>query len=215
MPPVSRGIATGVAPGMTTIRAEMGGVAGSTTLTVTASVCGARPFVCKVAGKASLRIENRTDDRRDRFEFTWARGDATTMAELGDPTRDTQYAVCVWDDVGGTPTLVMEMVAPPAGSCIGRDCWRPTGFAHGFRYFDAGLLPNGLRELAVKPGPLGRPRIVVKALGEEMPDPPMPFRRDPTITVQVVNSAGACWGADFVTAPTRNTAEKLVAQERP
>ena len=30
-------------------------------------------------------------------------GDATTTGELGDPTADTQYAVCVWDDVGGAP----------------------------------------------------------------------------------------------------------------
>ena len=48
------------------------------------------------------------------------RGDATTPGELGDPTVDTEYAVCVWDYVGGVPNLVMEMVAPAAGNCVGR-----------------------------------------------------------------------------------------------
>jgi hypothetical protein len=43
----------------------------------------------------------------------------------------------------------------------------------------------------------------------------MPFAQDPTITVQVVNGLGTCWGADFVVAARTNTAEKLTIDEKP
>ncbi len=57
--------------------------------------------------------------------------------------------------------------------------------------------------------------LTVKARGEVMPDPPMPFHHDGLITVQVRNSLGTCWGADYVTTPRKNTAESLFAKERP
>ena len=55
----------------------------------------------------------------------------------------------------------------------------------------------------------------MKAKGAVMPDPPMPFAQQPRITVQVVNSLGKCWGADYVNAPLVNTSARLVAKENP
>src|SRR5439155_2805501 len=89
------------------------------------TLCSGGPFTCKSPGRTQLTIRNSSDDHRDSMTFTWSIGDATTTGELGDPTADTQYAVCLWDDVGGAPTLVMHMDAPPAGNCAGRPCWRP------------------------------------------------------------------------------------------
>ena len=43
----------------------------------------------------------------------------------------------------------------------------------------------------------------------------MPFAQDPTITVQVVNGLGACWGTDYVVPPQVNSAAKLLVKERP
>ncbi len=51
--------------------------------------------------------------------------------------------------------------------------------------------------------------------GLVLPDPPMPFQQDPSITVQVVNSIGSCWGAEYVSPPRANTGEKLIVKERP
>lgn len=137
------------------------------------------------------------------------------MAEAGDPTDDIQYTVCVWDDVAGTPTLVMEMVALPGGNCVGRPCWRQFSNGKGLRYKDPGGLPTGLTKLTLRIGPLGTASILVAARGAAMPDPPMPFQHEPAISVQIVNSLGTCWGADFVSAPRTNTDAKLVAKERP
>ena len=147
--------------------------------------------------------------------FSWALGAATSLAEFGDPTVDTQYTVCVWDYIAGVPSLAMEMVAPPAGNCGGRPCWRSIGNGEVLRYRDLGLLPDGLKELTLRSGSLGRSRVVVKGRGFVLPDPAMPFQQDPQITVQVLNSLGNCWGADYVSPAQVNTETKLIVKERP
>jgi len=126
-----------------------------------------------------------------------------------------RYSVCVWDYAGSGPSLVMAMVAPPAGNCQGHPCWRPIGDGRGFRYTDYGLLPNGLRQMTLKSGPLGKPAVLAKARGAVLPDPPMPFLQDPSITVQVVNSLGNCWGADYVSPARVNDTVKLLTKEEP
>jgi hypothetical protein len=179
-------------------------------------VCFNGPFTCKAPGITTLTIRNdATDDAHDRFDFSWMRGDATASSELGDPSVDTPYTVCVWDSVGGTRTLVMSMDAPAAGNCAGRPCWRSIHGGTGFRYKDPGLLPDGIKDLKVQSGDLGRSRVSVKGRGLHLPDPPMPFAQDPSITVQVVNGAGTCWGAEYVVAPVENSAAKLSVKEQP
>jgi hypothetical protein len=179
------------------------------------SVCSNGPSVCKNAGVTTLTIRNDADDDNDRFDFKWTRGDPTASADLGDPTIDAAYTVCVWDSVGGTPTLVMSMDAPAAGNCAGHPCWRPISGGAGFAYKDSGLLPDGIKTLKVMSGELGRSRLTVKGGGLRLPDPPMPFAQDPTIIVQVVNGTGKCWGASFVVAPQENSEARLLVKERP
>ena len=179
------------------------------------AICPVEPVACKAAGVTTLKIRNHAQDQRDGLVFTWSLGDPTTTAELGDPTVDTQYAVCVWDYALGVPSLVMEMVAEPDGNCVGHPCWNAISNGGGFRYKDPGLLPDGLQQLTVRSGVLGKSRLTVKARGEAMPDPPMPFQHDGLITVQVRNSFGTCWGADYVTTPRKNTTESLSVKERP
>lgn len=209
-----KGRVAALAPGTTEITATLGTISGATTVTVPAALCAGGPRTCKTAGATSVSLRKDADPRRDEMAFMWARGAATSPSELGDPTADTQYTVCVWDHVGGAPTLVMEMVAPADGSCRGRPCWRslPGG---GFRYTDPGLLPNGIRRMILEPGPQGRSRVVVSAHGGPIPEPPMPFQQSPAITVQVVNSLGNCWGADYVSPLGKNTEQRLRAKERP
>ncbi len=179
------------------------------------SPCATGPQVCKVPGVTRFTLRNASDDRRDKMTFSWTFGDATTGAEFGDPTDDTQYMVCVWDYVAGVPQLVMTMVAPPAGNCAGRPCWRSSGNDEGFTYRDLGLIPDGLKQVTLRSGPLGESRVVIKGRGLELPDPVMPFAQDPQITVQLVNSLGNCWGADYVSPAQVNTGTRLKAKEKP
>jgi hypothetical protein len=179
------------------------------------SLCSGGPFTCKNAGVTQFDLRNASTDRRDKLAFRWALGDPTTTAEFGDPTVDTRYTVCVWDDVAGVPTLVMETIAPPAGNCVGRPCWRQLENGAGFRYRDPGRLPNGLDHLTLRAGPLGRSSVRVQGRGVALPDAPTPFQQDPHITVQVVNSLGNCWGADYVSPAHTNTSTHLFVKEKP
>ena len=180
-----------------------------------ASLCAGGPFICKAAGVTAFTLRNDANDRRDHGTFSWKRGDATSQGELGNPAVDTQYTVCVWDDVAGTPTLVMEMVAPPAGNCVGRPCWRLIG-----------------RRQRV---PLPRSRTAAERIAAT-DHPIRPAREgsalrqgaghraarsaDAVPTRPVDHGAGGeqprdLLGADYVNPPQSNTATKLIAKEKP
>ena len=179
------------------------------------SSCTGGPFVCKSAGRTKLALRKRSDEKRDTLSFSWTVGEATSVAELGAPDATTDYTVCVWDHVAGTPSLVMTMKAPAGGNCTGRPCWTPLSGGTAYRYSDAGRLPHGIQQLRVRSGALGAPRVTVKAKGVALPNPPMPFKQSPRITVQVVNDAGTCWGSDFVSPPQSNTDVRLIVKEKP
>jgi hypothetical protein len=70
-------------------------------------------------------------------------------------------------------------------------------------------------DTTIESGPAAQTSIFLKGRGLPLPDPPMPFTQQPTITVQVVNGAGTCWGAAYVVAPRVNTEQKLLVEEKP
>lgn len=177
------------------------------------TLCSTTPRTCKTPGRSRFVLAKRAPKRDDHLVFKWLAGDATTLAELGQPAVDTLYAVCVWDYAGGTPALVMAMLASPDPACDGQSCWRSIrGSAMRYRNKQHG--PDGLADIFVKTGSPGKTKVVVDGLGAALPDPPMPFGQEPKITVQVVNSLGTCWSTDYSSAAKVNTASKLVLQER-
>ena len=107
------------------------------------------------------------------------------------------------------------MVTPAAGNCAGHPCWKSISGGNGFKFKDLGALPHGIQQLVVKAGAQGKSKVQVKGFGQALPDPSMPFQQNPKITVQLVNSIGNCWGADYVTSAETNTAATLVVKERP
>ena len=62
--------------------------------------------------------------------------------------------------------------------------------------------PAGTRKVVLKAGAAGRSRIQVRAQGERLALPALPFGQEPTLTVQLRSSAGPCWEATY-TAPAR------------
>ncbi len=134
-------------------------------------------------------------------------GTATDPAQFGDPTAGTSYQLCVYDDIDGTPTLTMDLAVPAGGHCIrgpkrkpkSAPCWVPVGrkIVTGFRYVDKGLSADGVQTIWLRSNLAGG-SIFFRAKGANVPMPPAasPARRmdqDPTITIQLSNSAGFCW----------------------
>jgi uncharacterized delta-60 repeat protein len=153
-----------------------------------------------VAGGARIAIENDADDRRDRLAWTWRKGTAVGLAELGDPTTTTDYVLC-----GSTgSTLLFELVAPPGGTCEGDPCW--TASASGFRRRSVST------RWRMTAGPSGTPRAVVKGRGAELGLPPLPLVG--SLRVQLRADTGLCIDSAFPTA-IRNDGRRYKARSGP
>jgi cysteine-rich repeat protein len=146
--------------------------------------------------KAQLQIADKTPDSKDRLQFKWGKGAATTMAEFGSPTTTTGYALCVYDN----GNLVTHANIPAGGTCAGRQCWtqKPTGF----QYKDKDLTPHGIAQLKLKAGIAGKAQVQVKGSRDNLLTPTLPLTLP--VRVQLQNSLGTCWEANFSAPASKN-----------
>src|SRR6185369_13614178 len=94
------------------------------------------------------------------------------------------------------PRLALAATVPAGGTCGRASCWRPTG--SGFRYTNALARPDGVRQIVLKEGLAdGKAKIAVRGKGGDLRLPQLPLAQDPRVTVQLRNSAGACWEARY------------------
>lgn len=146
-------------------------------------------------------------DRKDRLEFTWRRGAATALADFGDPTTDTSYALCVYD---GSEVLVFRAnVAAGAG-------WRRR--RQMIDYADRTLAQAGIRRIVLRsrsaePGAalirfVGRGKLgtLGSGGGGNLPDiGSFPLATAPNpLRAQLINSNGGCWEGNYSGFVRRN-----------
>ena len=178
------------------------------------ALCAATPVSgCRQPGRASILLKAKLIRSRNLMIWKWERGAATDRSEFGDPaTGSTSYAICVYDESGGEPSLVISAAAPAMRMYAGKPCWKET--TRGFKYFDASTSPGGLQKVLLNAGG-GRVSITVKAKGDHFPMPaPMSpsqfFHQNNTVTVQLVNSdGGVCWESVFPAPARRNTVDQF------
>jgi len=157
----------------------------------------AQPIMqCRVAEKGKLEVEDSINDDEDEIEWKWQKGQETVSADLGDPTLDTSYTLCIYDQGGGLTTLATSLTVDPDGG------WKSKG-SKGWRYKDRSGLQDGVRKLKLRTGVDGKARIDLKAEGVNVPIPvPVSagqmFNQDPNVIVQMVNSLGKCWETEVV-----------------
>jgi hypothetical protein len=97
----------------------------------------------------------------------------------------------------------------PGAACP--TCWRET--VKGFDYKERTSTYFGVQRVILQVGGSDMAKMKVKAKGPTLdpPEAPLPMSVDPNVTVQLRNTAGSCWGADF-SAPTVNTVEGFKAK---
>jgi len=166
---------------------------------------------CAEAGRVDFQLIDNVDSAKDKLRWRWRAGEATPLADLGDPEKVTGYRLCVYDRNGADAALAMELDVPSSPS------WSNAG-SRGYRYRDGSGEVAGVVDLRVDAGSSGRAQAGIKARGANMPDhsPAGMHRRFdalPSLTVQMVNDAGKCWTSDFST-PRRNTRTKFKASSR-
>ncbi len=161
-------------------------------------------------GKATLAITNDVLDTKDRMTWKWTKGVAT-LGDVGDPLAATDYALCIYDRSGpsGADRLRLSARAPHGGTCAGKPCWKAT--SSGAKYGDKELTPDGARTIGLKAGATGGSTITVKGQGAGLGVSGLPFTTP--ITVQLVTSDAACFGASYgATLPSSDPARTLKAK---
>lgn len=181
--------------------------------TPTPPVCASTPLSgCRTpiaSEKSKFIVKRNADTSKDGLTWGWTKGAATSLTDFGDPVHSTSYHLCVYDESGGVPAAVMAMTVPPGGDCGGNPCWAEKGT--GFLYKDKSLTNDGIMKLQLKAGADGKAKVSVKGKGANLPIPtpvgPGLFAQDTAVTVQLVNSDGACWEAEF-SAPAKGNSSK-------
>jgi hypothetical protein len=142
------------------------------------------------------------DDRRDRLQWRFSGGDATTPAELGQPQSSTTYALCIYGGADATRFAKLEL---PAGS----PGWRAT--PSGVRYAEETAAVDGVRTVQIKVRG-ERTRLIARGRGEALPDVDLSALAGPVL-VQLNNNAGGCWQSEFAGSEIlSNTAEQMRAK---
>jgi cysteine-rich repeat protein len=157
--------------------------------------------VCFNAARASIDIQDKPDNSRDKLSWKWSKGDEVLLADMGTPNSTTEYALCIYDGQTGSPVFSTSLdVAPGAG-------W--TGSPTGWKFKDKVGTQEGVTSIQLKAAAAGKSKAQVKAKGMNFPTPTplgpaMFFEQNPSVIVQLLNSAGKCWHSEFLPPSSKN-----------
>jgi cysteine-rich repeat protein len=163
---------------------------------------------CRQAGVAALVYKDANLRFGKQLRWVWGKG-PTTVADFGNPTADTDYALCVYDEQGGETKLVSGAAVPAGGQCGRRPCWRTIGAGapRGYRYRNREATPLGIGTLVLRAG--GQARIVARGAGPRLQAPAAVdeerlLAQESGVTVQLLSSEGVCWSSRFEAPAQRN-----------
>ncbi len=164
------------------------------------------------ARKSLLKLSAR-DDGRDKLVWKWTRGAETTLADIGNPATDDDYALCLYDSLAGSGRLLLQHAMPAAAECgSDRPCWKQS--SKGTAWRDARLMQGPIKKMAIRAGAGGKPRITLAAQGPALALPELPLSVDPWIRLQLHNTAnGRCWEGRYEDVTVRGGA-RLKARSR-
>jgi hypothetical protein len=150
--------------------------------------------------RSQLLLKDLPGNRSDKLQWKLTNGEATTLAELGDPAgAGGDYTLCLYD---ASATRIFSVLVPAGGTCGGKPCWSATG-TKGFAYRSARPRDTeGLDKLQLGAGDAGKMKVAASRRGRaniDLPIPPVAGLTLP-LTVQLQQSGGNCFGATFDTA---------------
>lgn len=155
-----------------------------------------------VPSRSKLLIREKADDaRKDRINWKLKKGQAMDAADLGDPTLDTHYELCVYVAVADQCWLILhpDALAGPGWKA------RKNGFAFKAK---RGQHPEGLRKVRLRSGPDRKARVIVKGKGELLDLRALPVPATASILVQLYNGANQCWSTEFGADPLVDTEKR-------
>jgi hypothetical protein len=162
---------------------------------------------CLLPQKSLVDIVDKTPDSKDKIKWKWQKGEETLLADFGNPATGTEYTLCVYDTSGGVPSLKATLEVPTGV------LWAPIS-NKGFKYKDAASVTDGIKNVQLKSGALGKAKVSVSAVGVNIPMP-VPFsmtqqrEQDPEVVVQLINDLGFCWSTTFTAPALENDADRF------
>jgi hypothetical protein len=162
-----------------------------------------------------LSLTNDTPDTKDKLAWTWSKGPSIGLADLGDPTVDTTYTVCLSDVVFADIGSGVQIVHRLRGSLTAAAGSKWAASHRGFKYIDKTATPDGLTSITLLSGKPGRGKIRVKGHGPNLglSVPPLGTSSFPPL-VQLKASTGRCWDTPEL-GFIRRTDTKLKAKGSP
>lgn len=162
-----------------------------------------KPTGCVGTYRAALLIKDLGDDRDDKLFWRYFRG-ATTFEDWGDPTDETGYSFCIWDD----DELKVQAFVEPGGFCHPRrPCWKIEGRGdpQAYHYFNKATNETGIDRLHLgTQQPSGVAYISLRALDVNLTLPgPVAydqyFNQTSSVTVQFTrHDSPVCWESVFI-----------------
>jgi len=151
--------------------------------------CGKQPAVgCKRAASSRLWISEGRRRPGPRLVWEWRQGEATSMRDLGDPRRGTDYALCLYS--GTAAAASTELLIPSS------QCW--AAVRRGFTYSDPSCAADGVVKIALQASTRARARALLRARGANLPRLGGASGMTLPVVVQLVNSqAGMCFESVF------------------
>lgn len=166
---------------------------------------------CLASDSASIVLSSRSGKRK--LVWKWRNG-TIEPGSLGAPSATTAYALCIHDG----PRLAMSANIPAGLRCgATASCWqeRPTSL----RFERSSAQPEGVSSVKILAGRAGRDLVQLKGKSSSLglPAPALPgamFTPGSPVSVQVRNSEGACWGAEFTGSEIRTNREDIFQAAR-
>jgi len=165
---------------------------------------------CEAPRSSRLIVHNGADKAKNLLVWRWNSG-SVTKEDIGDPTRTTKYALCVYDSLSGSRFRVLSLAvdAGPSWRHATADLWRYSAYRE---------THEGVTGFLLKTSASGKGKIRFKAEGSRIPLPRAAtrskvFHKDTDVVVQLVNSSTSqCWTSTFATDET-DSAEAFMARE--
>lgn len=175
-------------------------------LDLTGTVCTGPSAPRTTCAAAPSAVLNLSKGEKTKLLAKWTKAGSIAKEDLSDPTDETDYALCVYDDDG----LDFSSRIRAGGECGPRekDCWKETG--KGYKFKDPSA-DRGIKTVVLKGSAKGKATAVVSGGGEDLELPEGTFSGP--VTAQVANlDTGTCFSATFSgDAVKENSAAKFRA----
>lgn len=180
-------------------------------------LCGDLPepaLSCRLneAGKGQIQIKNSSNEKARQVKWKWNKGDATAVENFADPVGGAPaYQLCIYQDVSGTPEKIVELSAPPGGTCGTKPCWKTLGSdsaPKGYAYKNKDGSATGVTGIKFKAGDAGKAQVSLKAKGPSVLLPTLPLIGE--VTVQLLIASGAtmeCFQTTYTTSLKNETTQ--------